>query len=357
MQNARATLRISSLSLAVLAAFACSNAPADDGDDAGTGGTGGDLTSGGTPFVPTGGNGPTGGTASGGDITPTGGNAQGGDIVPTGGNGTGGVIVPTGGSGGDPGPVGGSGGSGGGVERPPALVAAIVLTETPQVPQASASASITEPGQLPNNPGCTAVRVDPNAPPAAAPRGYDAGAITVSGLGGGNLVFQPSPGANGTVYSLAGGVASDLFGDGANLTAQAAGGPHMGGFSVSVAAPQSLNITEPRQQIGETHDAGGSLSVRWNGAGAESLLITVLPANFPDFAPQAGTWVFCGVPDNGSFEIPAGTLNDVAENADFLGQPALVTITRTKVGLSTIGADQVAITASTTQAVPITLTP
>lgn len=354
MQNARATLRISSLSLAVLAAFACSNAPADDGDDAGTGGTGGDLSSGGTPFVPTGGNGPTGGTGSGGDITPTGGNAQGGDIVPTGGHGQGGHIVPTGGTGGDPGPMGGSGGH---AERPAALVAAIVLTETPQVPQASASASITEPGQLPNNPGCTAVRVDPNAAPPAAARGYDAGAITVSGLSGANLVFQPAPGANGTVYSLPGGVPTDLFNDGANLTAQAAGGPHMGGFSVSVTAPQSVNITSPQQQIGESQNAGDALSVRWNGAGAESLLITVLPANFPDFNPQAGTWVFCGVPDTGSFDIPAGTLSAVAENADLFGQPALVTITRTKVGLATVGADQVAITASTTAAVPISLTP
>jgi hypothetical protein len=287
---------------------------------------------------------------------PTGGSAQGGTFVPTGGNGEGGLFVPTGGSGGDPGPAGGSGG-GGNAQRPAALVAAIVLTETPQVPQASASASITEPGQLPNNPGCTAVRVDPNAAPPAAARGYDAGAITVSGLSSGNLVFQPSPGANGTVYSLPGGVSTDIFNDGANLTAQAAGGPHMGSFSVSVTAPQSVNISSPQQQIGQSQNAGDALSVRWNGSGAESLLITVLPANFPDFNPEAGTWVFCGVPDNGSFEIPAGMLSGVAEGADFLGQPALVTVTRTKVGLATVGADQVAITASTTAAVPITLTP
>jgi hypothetical protein len=352
MQNARATLRFSSLSLAVLAAFGCSNAPADDGDDAGGGGTGGFISSGGTPFVPMGGNGPTGGTGSGGDFVPVGGSGPtGGTYMPTGGNGEGGIFVPTGGTGGDPGPVGGS------AERPPALVAAIVLTQTPQVPQASASASITEPGQLPNNPGCTAVRVDPNAPAGAAPRGYDAGAITVSGVNNGNLVFQPSPGANGTVYSLPGAVPTALFNDGANLTAQAAGGPHMGSFSVSVAAPQAVNITAPQQQFGETQNAGDALSVRWNGSGAESLLITVLPADFPDFNPKSGTWVFCGVPDNGSFEIPAGTLAGVAEGADFLGQPALVTITRTKVGLTTVGADQVAITASTTAAVPITLTP
>ena len=346
---------------------ACSNAPVEDNseiaDDGGLGGSG----AGGLAVVPTGGNGgapATGGSAGGtigtGGTVGTGGAGgdSGGTVGPVGGTGGAG-----GGSGGDTGgaigPVGGQGGGGAGgvVERPAALVAAIVLTETPQVPQGTANASLTEPVELPSAPGCTAVQVDPGAQGGAPARGYDAGAITVSGLNGGNLVFQPSAGPNGTTYGLPGAVPSDLFADGAMLTAQSAGGPHLGAFSIQVAAPQAVNITEPRQQLGETHDAGDALSVRWNAGGAESLLITVLPADFPDYNPQRGTWVFCGVPDTGSFEIPAGTLTHVADNADFLGQPALVTITRTRVTVAAVGADQALITASTTQAVPVTFTP
>lgn len=346
--SAAFTLCLSALTWAA----ACSNAPPDDGSEDTDGGVGGDLVGGGgTPTFPGGGHevpvggqgGPGGGgpPPTGGDTPPTGGQATGGH---------GGDPFPTGGTGGDPPPVGGSGGQ---VERPGALIAAVVLTETPQIPQATANASVTEPIDLPSSPGCTAVQVNPNAPPAAAARGYDAGAITVTGANA-NLVFQPSAGANGVTYT-AGGVPQDIFNDGAMLTAQAAGGPHLGAFSVQVQAPQSVNITEPRQQIGSTIDANGSVSVRWNAGNAESLLITVIPTDFPDYNPQAGTWVFCGVPDNGSFDIPAGTLGPVAAGADFLGQPALVTITRTKVGQTQVGPDRAVITASTTQAVPVAL--
>jgi hypothetical protein len=345
--------------VALLASLGCSDAPPDDsssgagGEDGGSG-----FVEGGT-FVPSGGStgggiGPVGGGAGGG-VGPVGGET-GGSVGPVGG-GTGGTVGPVGG---DPGgnvvPVGGEGGSGGVVERPAALVAAIVLTETPQVPQSGLSVSVTEPVALPNSPGCSVVQVNPNAPAPAPAMGYDAGTITVGGVSGGPLTFNPQAGGAGITYAGP-GVGDDLFSDGAMITAQAAGGPHMGAFSVQVQAPQSLNITQPRQQFGQTLDAGDALSVRWNAGGAESLLITVLPTDGLEFTPRAGSWVFCGVPDTGSFDIPAGTLNPVADGAGILGQGALVTLTRTRVATTQVGTDQAVVTASTTQAVPVTFSP
>jgi hypothetical protein len=344
----------------LLAFLGCSDAPPDDestgagGEDGGNG-----FIEGGT-FVPSGGNtgggiGPVGGS-TGGSIGPVGGNT-GGSVGPVGGEtGGGGGIGPVGGeSGGTVGPVGGEGG-GGQVERPATLVAAIVLSETPQVPQAGLSVTVTEPVELPNAPGCSVVQVNPNAPAPAPATGYDAGTITVGGVAGAPLTFSPQAGGAGTTYTGP-GIGSDVFSDGAMITAQAAGGPHMGAFSLQVQAPQSLNITEPRQQFGQTLDAGDALSVRWNAGGAESLLITVLPADGLEFTPSAGSWVFCGVPDTGSFDIPAGTLNRIADGAGPFGQGALVTLTRTRVATTQVGTDQAVLTASTTQAVPVTFSP
>jgi hypothetical protein len=345
----------------LLGLLGCSDVPPDDestgagGDDGGNG-----FIEGGT-FVPSGGStgggiGPVGG-GTGGSIGPVGGET-GGSIGPVGGE-TGGAIGPMGGEtggGGGIGPVGGEGGGGGNVERPATLVAAIVLTETPQVPQAGLSVSVNEPVALPNAPGCSVVQVNPNAPAPAPAMGYDAGTITVGGVAGAPLTFSPQASGAGTTYAGP-GIGSDIFSEGAMITAQAAGGPHMGAFSLSVQAPQGLNITEPRQQFGQTLDAGDALSVRWNAGGAESLLITVLPADGLEFTPSAGSWVFCGVPDTGSFDIPAGTLNQIANGAGPFGQGALVTLTRTRVATTQVGTDQAVLTASTTQAVPVTFAP
>lgn len=341
-------------SACLLALLGCSNVPSDDGGGGAGGDDGGSGFIEGDTFVPSGGSSGGSGGSTGGTVGPIGGTA-GGSVGPVGGE-TGGTVGPVGGeTGGQIGPVGGEGG-GGSVERPASLLAAIVLSETPQVPQAALGVAVTEPIELPNVPGCSVVQVNPNAPAPAPATGYDAGAITVDGVAGAPLTFSPQASGAGTTYTGP-AVGSDVFSDGAVITAQAAGGPHMGAFSLQVEAPQSLNITEPRQQFGQTLDAGDALSVRWNAGGAESLLITVLPTDGLEFTPSAGSWVFCGVPDTGSFEIPARTLNPVAEGAGPFGQGALVTLTRTRVATTQIGSDQAVLSASTTQAVPVTFSP
>ena len=349
---ARFAARVAAVGLG-LGMFACADAPANPdsteqdlgyigyGGSSGYGGsiaTGGQTQPAGDATVSTGGQAQPGGASGSGGIEPTGG-ASG-----TGGGSGGTLLGPDAGTGGSP------------VPRPAQLVAAIVLTETPQVPTSSAQVAVTEPGTLPNQPGCSVVHVDPNgAQPTAV--SYDAGPIVVSGVQGAPLTFQPSPSGGGYTYQLNGGVPEDLFCDGATLSAHGSGGSQFGAFDVQVVAPQGLSISAPNQGFGEQAPAGDPLDIRWNAGQSESLLITIAPAEGLDFTPQAGNWVFCGVPDTGSFTVPAGTLVPLAQDAGILGQQALVILTRTRVSLGQAGADQVFITASTTQGVPLALSP
>jgi hypothetical protein len=242
-------------------------------------------------------------------------------------------------------------------ERPPVLVAAVVLTEQPQVPLATAAATVTPPGELPNQPGCTVVDVDPNAQAAPTPS-YDAGVLRVSGAASA-LEFVPSPdGALGTRYQASPPPGDDVFADGAMLTASGAGGPQFPAFEVSVVAPNRVVVQAPRAQFGETNSVGEDLVVRWTPGQAESLLVTLLPAQLvPEVQPQRGKWVFCAASDaSGTVTIPADQVAAVGDDPDFpFGQGALVIVTRTRVGTTQVGPDSAAITASTSEGVPVTL--
>jgi hypothetical protein len=335
--------------LLTFSAFACADpAPGDEAD----GGGGGNAPIGGEGLGAT----PFGGTFPDQDVGVTGGQPNTGGMSPS---------MPMGGGV----PVGGGAGGAapGGlepppdamvpVERPPVLVAAIVLAEQPQVPLASAAATVTAPGELPNQPGCTVVDVDPNAQAAPTP-GYDAGVLRVSGAASA-LEFVPSPdGALGTRYQASPAPGDDVFADGAMLTASGAGGPQFPAFEVSVAAPNRVVVQEPRAAFGETNSVGDDLVVRWTPGQSESLLVTLLPAQLvPEVQPQRGKWVFCAASDaSGTVTIPADQVAAVGDEPDFpFGQGALVIVTRTRVGTTQVGPDTAAITASTSEGVPVTL--
>ena len=239
--------------------------------------------------------------------------------------------------------------------RPAALVAAVVLTEQPQVPAATLSARVTAAGELPNQSGCVAVPFDPNAQAAPA-QGYDAGAISLAGARSA-LELTPSVGGAGVDYTVGGGVPDDLFDDNARLVATAQGGAHLGAFEVAVNAPRSVNVRSPQAQFGAQQSVNDDLVVEWAAGESESLLVTLLPAQLiPSVEPQAGQWVFCSVPDaEGTVTIPAAQVAAVGDNPGVFGQGALLIVTRTRVGTTTLGPDTAAITASTSQGVPVTL--
>jgi hypothetical protein len=221
------------------------------------------------------------------------------------------------------------------------LVATIALTEIPQANNGSAVVDVTAPVEFNQEPGCVVVQVDPNAPPAPSPVDGDAGAITVTGLNGGMLVFNR--GADGQ-YAPAFAVGADVFPDGAPLHAEGAGGADMGAFAIDVNAPQGVSVSGPGR--GEQVDPGDGLRVRWNPAGGTTVLVTISPAD-SNFSPKRGNWVFCGAADTGEFTVPAEQMRQLPSGGFPLGEETLVVVTRTMVTTTQVGPHQAVFAATT----------
>jgi hypothetical protein len=239
--------------------------------------------------------------------------------------------------------------------RPARLRATVVLTRTPQADTGTASAAITEPIEIAAEPGCRVADVDPNAPPPAAPRGYDGGELTVSGVNGGDLRFRLSgDAAAGFTYAADRNVDDNLFGDGAMLRVTGAGGAHLGPFAVALPAPAAMRISEPRE-FGVSHDKDDPLPVRWAPAESESLLLLMIPTRPLSTEPERGNWAYCSIPDNGQFDVPPDVLNAVARGGTPLGRGVLLVLTRTRVAQAALGADDVVFTASASHGAAITL--
>ena len=224
---------------------------------------------------------------------------------------------------------------------PDRLVASIVLTEIPQVPSASADVNVGEPLEFNDQPGCVVVAVDPNAAPPAAPPDWDVGAVTVSGVNGADLLFQL--GGDGQ-YRTNGNIPSDLFGNGAMMTATAAGGTNMGAFQLQIPAPAQVSVSSPGFLA--NHDRDADLNVRWNAAGATTVVITVFPSG-GDGSPERGNWVFCGSADTGSFTVPGAQLSQISPGGGF-GPTAVVGVARTNVVTAEVGAHQAVFAVSST---------
>ena len=228
-----------------------------------------------------------------------------------------------------------------GVDRPPALVASIVLSEIPQADQGSADVNVGLPIEINQQPGCLVVNVDPNAAPPPAEPDFDAGPITVSGVRGGQLVY--TLGADGQ-YRPAANPGRNIFDDNAPITASAAGGTQMGAFQLQVSAPSTVNVSSPG--LLQSHSRNNDLNVRWNAAGGTAVVITVFPSE-GDGTPERGNWVFCGTDDTGSFNVPAAQLSQVNPGGGF-GATAVVGVARTNVVSMGVGAADQAVLAIST---------
>ncbi len=342
----------------VLSLVACSDA--EDGElntgqmgtaDAGMGGGGGVIVPGvgGEPGV--GGQPGAGGTPGEGGEPGVGGEPGAGGLPGMGGGpggapGVGGQPGPGGapGMGGEPGP-GGAPGFGGAPGDP--LVASISFSETPQADEGSATVSVGPPVEIGEEPGCVAVRVDPDEMAPLVPS-LDGGAITVRGLNGGDRIFT----LQGDTYAPDVPIGADVFSDGAMLGAMGAGGPVFPAFDVSVAAPRAVQIASPSAFF--SHSAGNDLEVRWAPGEAESVLLTVFPVQPITNQPDDGDWVFCGTTDTGSFRIPGNLLGPLVSNP-VLGSTVVIGVTRTRFAFADAGPHQAVISALTSSGVVGTL--
>lgn len=218
--------------------------------------------------------------------------------------------------------------------------ATITIVEQPQVDVAEISVAVTayqEP--MPGGGSCQVVRVNPNDPPAPVPA-LAAGPITVEGLDGGPYTFTLQGGS----YRANRGFPSDVFGDRAPIRATAGGALP---FDIQITAPDEVSVSSPFT-FGSL-DTGSGSTIRWNAAGGDAVLITVFPTNV-SFQPTTGNWIFCGGPDNGSFNLAAADLQQVGA-----GRQALVAVTRTRSRTQLIGSSRVILTATTSFGVPVTL--
>jgi hypothetical protein len=245
-----------------------------------------------------------------------------------------------------------------GVPRPARLRAGILLTDTPQAHTSTATVGINEPFELPVQAGCQVFPVNVNSPAPAAPRGYDGGEITISGVNGGEIRFHPQADATGSVtYQAEGQVPNNLFGNGATLRATGAGGSQFAAFDVQVAAPQSVQIQSPGQPspFPDSQDSGDNLDVSWVPAQSDVLLLTLIPTEPLSADPISGNWAVCKVDDTGHFSVPSNILGPIADGAGFGGRGCLVVLTRTRQTVAPVGGDDVVLSVSVSQGTEVTL--
>ncbi len=228
-------------------------------------------------------------------------------------------------------------------EVPEGLIATIVLAQTPQVPQASAAVAISEAGELGEAPDCVAAQVDPNAPPTPPAMSFDGGEIVLGGIRGGEARFNRDAAG---VYAPGGALPSQLFSNGATLTASGAGGSQFAAFQLSMPAVREVDVSRPNFLAFESRNS--DLDVRWSAGQAESILITILPFE-GNGEPDSGTWLFCATTDTGSYTVPGASLGQLRSGQN------LVVVTRTRVVIEEVGANQALLSASTSTAVPINL--
>lgn len=231
-------------------------------------------------------------------------------------------------------------------EPPPdGFVISVVLTEQPQVPQATLNALVQLAEELPQGDGCTVSRVDPGDPaPPIAPQ-FDVGPLTVGGVNAGSYTLEFA----GDRYRDP-ATPDDLFRDGAALTLSAPAGA-LPAFEVGIAAPAEVRVSQPSQL--QAVDGRGDLDLRWTAGDGDIMIISVFPTEPFSVDPDEGNWIFCGVPDTGSFTIAGDDLAQLSNNLGF-GSGALVAITRTKSTSQAVGGGTAALTATSSFGVAIT---
>lgn len=229
---------------------------------------------------------------------------------------------------------------------PEGLVASVVLTEQPQVPGASLEAVVQLPVELPQEPGCSVSRVDPDDPPPPLAQQFDIGPLTVDGVTGGPYALA----FNGQRYPTP-GVPDDLFRNGGTITLRGGDGAWPP-FELSLPTPDEVRVSEPGQL--DTVPNNADLEIRWNAGAGEVVIITLFPTEPFSVDPARGDWIVCGAPDSGSFTISGADLSRLMGNNPF-GQGVLVAVTRTRTTSQAVGTGTAVLTATTSFGVPITL--
>lgn len=242
-------------------------------------------------------------------------------------------------------------------ERPNHLTARVSVTAELLSAQTTVSAHVGEPERAPPF-GCVTRMVDLRRPDDGG-QGFDAGGIAVGGLSRDPVELVPQFDGTGSTYPPVAMDQRDVLGGGV-ITAESAGGRHFPPFHVEGSMPESPNVTRPQAAIGESYPASDPLLVQWDEAiAADFVTVDVRPAEIvqAQVEPRSGAWTTCRVDDAGTFTVPGGTLASITEGADFLGTPALVSVTRWKVSSTHYGQDVVEIEASASAAVFVTFVP
>ncbi|MEZ4471383.1 MAG: hypothetical protein R3F60_11405 [bacterium] len=224
-------------------------------------------------------------------------------------------------------------------------IATVTVVQQPQVPEASISVGVTrfvEP--MPGAGDCQVVHVNPDRPPAE-PAQLVAGPITVDGVRGGPFVFEHG----GQGYQTDRAIPSELFSNGATIRASAGGALP---FDLAVSAPAEVSVQSPGQLASVAGDA--DLTVRWNAAQGDAVLITVFPTRPLSVDAQEGEWIFCGAADTGSFTLRGADLRRT-RGVSPIGQGALIAVTRTRSATARAGSSQAVLTATTSYGVVVTL--
>ncbi|HVK87604.1 MAG TPA: hypothetical protein VM513_25980 [Kofleriaceae bacterium] len=132
----------------------------------------------------------------------------------------------------------------------------------------------------------------------------DGGQLRIEGTSAGTLSLAPTPSTAGCYSSMT--AAADLFADGATIRFVGTGGVDLPAFSEEVEAPSTIQFTAGTPVAGQPH------ALTWSGAPAGRVNYSLI-----SIGVQPTTYVFCQLPDTGSFTLPASTTSRLPAGATF----------------------------------------
>ncbi len=176
---------------------------------------------------------------------------------------------------------------------------------------------------------CVVGYADPEAETPPTPS-LDAGTIVVSGtIPEATLTYGPALTGGCSLYTASLPDTNESLhpAQGVTVTATAAGGEDLPGFTLSETTPTPVTISEPSGGMFGSISATEALTVAWNAADADEVVVTVSLLDH-GFDPVEGETLLCTVAgDMGAFEVPAEAMARLPVDA---GAYALVTVTRVR---------------------------
>lgn len=139
--------------------------------------------------------------------------------------------------------------------------------------------------------------------PTYEPR--DGGQLRIEGTAQGTITLMPSAGAPGC-YGVTPAPA-DLFSTGTRLRFVGTGGVDLPAFSAEVEAPSQIDFTAAMMPVpGQPH------ALTWTGAPGERTTYSLIASG-----SQQSTFVYCRLPDTGSFTVPASVTSRLPAGATY----------------------------------------